>query len=59
MPLIQLSNYIAIPSIRSQSVLIGSQREGRTKDGIDKPATGFNLMLSIAGPKVLLKPLQH
>jgi len=55
---IQLSNYIA-HSINTdhQSVWI-AQREGRTKDGIDKTQPGLIKMLSIAGRKSPVKHLQ-
>lgn len=52
----QLSNYIA-HSIKNdnESVWI-AQREGRTKDGIDKTQAGLLKMLSIAGRKA---PVEH
>jgi hypothetical protein len=55
---IQLSNYIA-HSIKTdnESVWI-AQREGRTKDGIDKTQPGLIKMLSISGRKSPVKHLQ-
>ncbi len=55
---IQLSNYIA-HSIKNdnESVWI-AQREGRTKNGIDKTQPGLIKMLSIAGRKDPVKHLQ-
>tara|TARA_R110002049_G_scaffold209020_2_gene379588 strand:+ start:6677 stop:7816 length:1140 start_codon:yes stop_codon:yes gene_type:complete len=52
----QLSKYIAHSIISDNESVWIAQREGRTKDGIDKTQPGLIKMLSIAGRK---NPVEH
>ncbi len=52
----QLSKYIAHSIINDNESVWIAQREGRTKDGIDKTQPGLIKMLSIAGRK---NPVEH
>lgn len=52
----QLSKYIAHSIINDNESVWIAQREGRTKDGIDKTQPGLIKMLSIAGRKT---PVEH